>query len=264
MDILAEKNRMYEEMTSHTKELLGLNATIHASSVEAAKFKQEVEFLRTEYEEKEKIINQMRDGAEAQGRKIALLREELEGRQNEMGELQGVLREALEEGKELDGMIEERDRIIAELEAQLKGFEDRMQSAQPEKFVPQATDDVDVMLFDHMKYLGCEVPIKRLGGGYYMFGTRKIYAKIMNGKLVIRVGGGYMVIEEFIQTYAEIEMNKILKIQEQGGDPFAVDEKGSPVRWSRSPKTGTHVSDNRSPTGRSPGGRSPTDRSPRT
>jgi hypothetical protein len=47
------------------------------------------------------------------------------------------------------------------------------------------------------------VPIKKLGNGYYIFGTRKIYAKILNGKLVIRVGGGYMVIEEFISTYAE-------------------------------------------------------------
>jgi hypothetical protein len=56
------------------------------------------------------------------------------------------------------------------------------------------------------------VPIKKLGNGYYIFGTRKIYAKILNGKLVIRVGGGYMVIEEFIQTYADAEMNKINKI----------------------------------------------------
>jgi TfoX/Sxy family transcriptional regulator of competence genes len=44
----------------------------------------------------------------------------------------------------------------------------------------------------------CPVPIKRLGGGYYLFGTKKIYAKILNGRLVIRVGGGYMVIDEFI------------------------------------------------------------------
>ena len=80
------------------------------------------------------------------------------------------------------------------------------------------------------------MPIRRLGNGYYIFGTRKVYAKIMNGKLVIRVGGGYMVIDEFIQTYADIEMNKIKTIQDQGGDPFAVDEKGSPVRWSRSPQ----------------------------
>jgi hypothetical protein len=42
-----------------------------------------------------------------------------------------------------------------------------------------------------------------------MFGTRKIYAKILNGRLVIRVGGGYMVIEEFIATYAETELAKM-------------------------------------------------------
>lgn len=55
----------------------------------------------------------------------------------------------------------------------------------------------------------CPVPIKRLGNGYYMFGTKKIFAKIMNGKLVIRVGGGFMVIEEFISTYADAEMKKL-------------------------------------------------------
>ena len=46
-----------------------------------------------------------------------------------------------------------------------------------------------------------------------MFGTRKIFAKILNGKLVIRVGGGYMVIEEFISTYAEKELVKLDTLQ---------------------------------------------------
>jgi hypothetical protein len=72
------------------------------------------------------------------------------------------------------------------------------------------------------------VPIKKLGNGYYIFGTRKIYAKILNGKLVIRVGGGYMVIEEFISTYAEQELNKMNKIAEKtdeddGGDVDSLD-----------------------------------------
>jgi hypothetical protein len=34
-----------------------------------------------------------------------------------------------------------------------------------------------------------------------MFGTRQIMAKIINGKLVIRVGGGFMLIDEFLLTY---------------------------------------------------------------
>ena len=41
-----------------------------------------------------------------------------------------------------------------------------------------------------------------------MFGSRKIFAKIMNDKLVIRVGGGYMVINEFLETYGTSEMEK--------------------------------------------------------
>ena len=41
-----------------------------------------------------------------------------------------------------------------------------------------------------------------------MYGSKKIFAKIMNGKLIIRVGGGYMLIDEFLKNYAEIERDK--------------------------------------------------------
>jgi hypothetical protein len=37
----------------------------------------------------------------------------------------------------------------------------------------------------------------------------------MNGKLVIRVGGGYMVIEEFISSYSETELKKINRMNEK-------------------------------------------------
>jgi len=57
------------------------------------------------------------------------------------------------------------------------------------------------MLAEWVNENGCPVPISRIGKGYYMFGTKKIYAKIINGKLVIRVGGGYMGIEEFMFYY---------------------------------------------------------------
>lgn len=53
------------------------------------------------------------------------------------------------------------------------------------------------------------MPITRLGGGFYMFGTKKIYAKIMNNKLVVRVGGGFMGIDEFIHSYGESELLKL-------------------------------------------------------
>jgi len=67
----------------------------------------------------------------------------------------------------------------------------------PAAIMPKG-DLLDEMIGNYIKSADCPVPIKKLGNGYYIFGTRKIYAKILNGKLVIRVGGGYMVIEEFI------------------------------------------------------------------
>ena len=57
--------------------------------------------------------------------------------------------------------------------------------------------------------------MQRISGGNYMFGTKKILAKIINGRLIIRVGGGYMNAEEFIDQYGKIEMMKIMKMEEQ-------------------------------------------------
>jgi hypothetical protein len=71
------------------------------------------------------------------------------------------------------------------------------------------------MLSHYVNQANCPVPIRKVGNGFYLFGTKKIYAKILNGKLVIRVGGGFMIIEEFIATYADTEMNKISKMSDE-------------------------------------------------
>ena len=53
------------------------------------------------------------------------------------------------------------------------------------------------------------VPIRRIGEGFYLFGTRKIFAKVLNNKLVVRVGGEFMSFSEFIDCHALIELKKI-------------------------------------------------------
>ena len=70
-------------------------------------------------------------------------------------------------------------------------------------------DIVDELFAEYINRLNCPVPIARLGGNYYTFGQKKIYAKVINGKLVIRVGGGYMDIEEFMMYYGEQELTKL-------------------------------------------------------
>jgi len=61
-----------------------------------------------------------------------------------------------------------------------------------------------------------DIDVKRLGPGKYLFGTRNIMCKIINGKLVVRVGGGYMSADEFIEQYGKIELLKAMK---EAGNP---------------------------------------------
>lgn len=66
-----------------------------------------------------------------------------------------------------------------------------------------------------------------------MFGTKKIQAKIMNDKLVIRVSGGYMLVEEFLKNYAESE-SKLQSLSDQVWAPTTIPatKNASPRRSS--------------------------------
>ena len=117
-----------------------------------------------------------------------------------------------EEINRLSGILAEKNDICDRLARQLG------ETPPPEKNYRAVKGDlVDEMLAQYINLANCPVPIKRLGGGFYLFGLKKIYAKIMNGKLVIRVGGGYMIIEEFIANYAQQELQKLNKLAEREG-----------------------------------------------
>lgn len=116
-----------------------------------------------------------------------------------------------------EGEIDRLSHILGEKDAELADLEDQLDSSGKQVYAAAKGDAVDEFLAKYVNLMQCKVPIKRLGNGFYMFGTRKIFAKIMNGKLVIRVGGGYMTIEEFIATYADQEINrcKLLEAQDR-------------------------------------------------
>jgi hypothetical protein len=60
-----------------------------------------------------------------------------------------------------------------------------------------------------------QIKIVRIEKGKYWFGSKKILAKIINGKLVIRVGGGYMNVDEFIEQYGRMEVVKAYAEEER-------------------------------------------------
>lgn len=155
-------------------------------------------------------------------------------------ELLRLIAEKDSEIEELRSQLDERLRRIMDLEGQLD-----IRS----KYVAVKGDLVDELLAKYIQ--NCPVPVKRLGGGFYLFGLRKIYAKIMNGKLVIRVGGGYMVIDEFIKSYADQELQRLYRVAEREGVSSFSELDLEAIALG--PK---------SPTGKSPAARSSTARSP--
>ena len=79
------------------------------------------------------------------------------------------------------------------------------------EYQPASNDPVDDLLAKYINQMTLNVPVRKIEGeqGFYMFGTRKIYAKVLNNKLVVRVGGGYMSFQEFIDTYGHVELKRI-------------------------------------------------------
>jgi HK97 family phage major capsid protein len=149
-------------------------------------------------------------------REIEELEAELAEKDAMVKSLEDTLKEKDEEVDQLEQILKDKDDMIAELERQLEELEKAKQKPEPKpkaepkpkpavdaNYRAKKGDMVDELLAKYLEGINCRVPFKRLGDGYYLFGTRKIYCKILNGKLVVRVGGGYMIIEEFIQTYSD-------------------------------------------------------------
>lgn len=77
-------------------------------------------------------------------------------------------------------------------------------------------DKIDELWCECLNRANIDLECKRISAGKYLFGTRNIICKIVNGKLLVRVGGGYMSADEFIEQYGKIEM---LKMMSNAGDP---------------------------------------------
>jgi hypothetical protein len=78
-------------------------------------------------------------------------------------------------------------------------------------YKPVKGDEVDEMFAGFLNKAKLQIEVERTSANNYIFGTKKILAKIINNRLVIRVGGGFMNAEEFIEHYGRIEMLKKMK-----------------------------------------------------
>ena len=81
-------------------------------------------------------------------------------------------------------------------------------------YIPKKRDLLDETLADYLTLYPekekLQIMFLRETEGVYHFGSKRVYLKVeKGGQILVRVGGGYMGIDEFIETYTPTEVDKI-------------------------------------------------------
>jgi myosin heavy subunit len=78
-------------------------------------------------------------------------------------------------------------------------------------YVAVAEDPVDqaIATFSNSQSKVLPVPLLREDQGTYVFGSRRVFVKLEEGQVIVRVGGGFIPLEEFITTYTDLELDKL-------------------------------------------------------
>lgn len=97
---------------------------------------------------------------------------------------------------------EDAQRLREEEDRKREKFLEEERAKQP-KYVPIAGDPVDELMAKALNNSPYIIDVRALGDGHYMLGNKKIFAKIVAEKLVIKQGGGFMLVGEFIKNYSE-------------------------------------------------------------
>ena len=80
-------------------------------------------------------------------------------------------------------------------------------------YIPVANDQIDRRLAEYINNYPDRTKLKvmfmRESEGVYEFGSRKVFVRCDKDRINIKVGGGYLSIDEFLDQYTPLELEKI-------------------------------------------------------
>lgn len=80
-------------------------------------------------------------------------------------------------------------------------------------YIPMKSDPVDLKLAEFINNYPERQKLKimfmRESDGVYQFGSKKVAVKVEKDQIKIRVGGGYLSIDEFLDQYTPLELEKL-------------------------------------------------------
>lgn len=145
-------------------------------------------------------------------RLLAQKRIEIDSKDEVIARIEGKIEKLYDEMEGLEDEIAIKDEQIRDLQAQLNALLNRKpEPVRPRNqiYIPVKHDNVDEKLAEYINEYGSPVPWKRISEGNYVYGTKKVSVKYLRNHLIIKVGGGSMMVEEFVANYEDIELAKI-------------------------------------------------------
>lgn len=81
-------------------------------------------------------------------------------------------------------------------------------------YIPVRDDPLDMKVAEYINNYPDRAKLKimlmRESAGVYAFGSKRVNVEVQQNKIKVRVGGGYMSIDEFIDQYTPAEVEKVL------------------------------------------------------
>ena len=169
----------------------------------------QVDRLREEVKESEQARRQLKEDIEELNNKIV-------GFEEDLYESKVIQLDLLDQLKMVDAELEEAQQKIAD--EREKVHELRLMNANLQKgqniYIAHKYDKIDETLGNFLnsrpESTGMRIMFLRESEGVYIFGQKRVYIKIEKGdQILVRVGGGYMHIDEFIYQYTQSEVDRI-------------------------------------------------------
>ena len=126
------------------------------------------------------------------------MRQDLQSTIQEKAMIQHKLEEAADFNITMEEKVYKSNKISLDLINQLKIAEMQLGYI----YVPVKTDSIDVKLAEYINWSTARPALKSLftreSEGVYQFGSKRVNIKIDSSKILVRVGGGYLKIDEFV------------------------------------------------------------------
>ena len=80
-------------------------------------------------------------------------------------------------------------------------------------YIPDKEDPIDTQLAEYINNYPerskLRIMFMKESEGIYQFGSKRVYVRVERDRITVRVGGGYLSIDEFLDIYTPQEMDRV-------------------------------------------------------